>query len=248
MADIEITGLTAILYAALAAVDEFAIEDIDAGETKRVALSEIKKYVLDNGTIGGTTAGDPADIDSAQTFTNKTLTAPLLNEAVAVTSTASEVNTLHGSGITNADLIKVHALTASAAELNYTGGVTSAIQSQINAILAVTPQLTQRVFSYYSEFTASGTDKIITEATVNTAASIPSGYYVDHKSIVATIYSVAGGAYTTLNLGGGTYTLDITETSIGGGVMGLDEIKIGGLTGSSVYCIAITFRIIATGA
>lgn len=36
----------------------------------------------------------------------------------SVTSTAAEINTLHDSAITNADLVKVHAMTAAAADLN----------------------------------------------------------------------------------------------------------------------------------
>lgn len=40
----------------------------------------------------------------------------------AVTSTAAEINTLHGSGIAKADLQKLHGVTATAAEVNKLAG------------------------------------------------------------------------------------------------------------------------------
>lgn len=69
----------------------------------------------------------------------------LLTDVSDVTSTASEVNQLAGSGVLTADLTKLHAVTSTAAalniltgatltttELNYVDGVTSAIQTQLN--------------------------------------------------------------------------------------------------------------------
>lgn len=61
-------------------------------------------------------------ISGTQTLTNKTLTSPKLNEDVAVTAKATEVNVLAGIPAT---------LTAT--ELGYVDGVTSAIQTQLNA-------------------------------------------------------------------------------------------------------------------
>jgi hypothetical protein len=61
-----------------------------------------------------------ADLSTAQTFTNKTLTSPNVNEAVALTATSTELNILDGA-------------TLSTTELNYVDGVTSAIQTQIDA-------------------------------------------------------------------------------------------------------------------
>jgi hypothetical protein len=55
----------------------------------------------------------------AQTLTNKTLTSPNINENVALTATATELNILDGA-------------TLSTTELNYVDGVTSAIQTQID--------------------------------------------------------------------------------------------------------------------
>jgi hypothetical protein len=57
---------------------------------------------------------------STSTLTNKTLTSPKINENVALTASATELNILDGA-------------TLSTTELNYVDGVTSAIQTQIDA-------------------------------------------------------------------------------------------------------------------
>ena len=55
----------------------------------------------------------------AETLTNKTLTLPKINEDVAVTSTATELNLLDGvSGLVQADLTKLAAIDATAAEID----------------------------------------------------------------------------------------------------------------------------------
>jgi hypothetical protein len=75
---------------------------------------------------GNVTVTLPAATDTlvgkatTDTLTNKTLTSPKINEDVAVTSTATELNILDG-------------VTATTAELNYVDGVTSAIQTQLDA-------------------------------------------------------------------------------------------------------------------
>ena len=63
---------------------------------------------------------------TTDTLTNKTLTSPKINEDVAVTSTATEINVLDGipAGLT-------------ATELGYVDGVTSAIQTQLDAKAAL---------------------------------------------------------------------------------------------------------------
>lgn len=60
-----------------------------------------------------------ADLSTAQTFTNKTLTTPNINEAVQLTATSTELNILDGAIL-------------STTELNYVDGVTSAIQTQLD--------------------------------------------------------------------------------------------------------------------
>jgi hypothetical protein len=95
------------------------------------------------GAVVGTT--------NTQTLTNKTLTSPKINEDVAVTATATELNLIDGSvagtivnskavvygsaGEVNATTLQIAgtSLTATATELNYVDGVTSAIQTQIDS-------------------------------------------------------------------------------------------------------------------
>jgi hypothetical protein len=87
----------------------------------------VTSIVAGTGLTGGTiTAAGTIAIDSTvatlagtQTLTNKTLTSPKINEDVAVTSTATELNLLDGvSGLVQADLTKLAAVDSTAAELN----------------------------------------------------------------------------------------------------------------------------------
>ena len=65
-------------------------------------------------------------IAATQTLTNKTLTSPKINEDVALTATATELNLLDGvSGLAQADFTKLAAVDSTAAELNILDGVTS---------------------------------------------------------------------------------------------------------------------------
>lgn len=97
------------------------------------------------GAVVGTT--------NTQTLTNKTLTTPKINEDVALTATATELNLIDGSaagtiangkavvygsaGEVNATTLQIAgtSLTATATELNYVDGVTSAIQTQLDGKL-----------------------------------------------------------------------------------------------------------------
>ena len=85
--------------------------DDSAATLNFVVDNDLSNY--DNSSSGFTTAS------STTTFTNKTLTSPKINEDVAVTSTATELNLLDG-------------VTATTAELNHTDGVTSNIQTQLD--------------------------------------------------------------------------------------------------------------------
>ncbi len=64
--------------------------------------------------------------DTTQTLTNKRLTSPKINEDVALTSTATELNLLDGvSGLVQADFTKLAAIDATATELNIMDGDTT---------------------------------------------------------------------------------------------------------------------------
>jgi hypothetical protein len=75
-----------------------------------------------------------ASITGTETLTNKTLTSPKINEDVALTASATELNILDGIPAT---------LTAT--ELGYVDGVTSSIQTQLNGKQATLTGLTSTV-------------------------------------------------------------------------------------------------------
>jgi hypothetical protein len=68
-----------------------------------------------------------------QTLTNKRLTSPKINEDVALTATATELNVLDGITSSTSELNILDGATLSVTELNYVDGVTSAIQTQLDA-------------------------------------------------------------------------------------------------------------------
>ena len=74
---------------------------------------------------------------STDTLTNKTLTSPKINEDVAVTSTATELNLLDGVTSTTAELNILDGVTSTAAELNILDGVTSTA-AELNALDGIT--------------------------------------------------------------------------------------------------------------
>jgi len=78
-----------------------------------------------------------ADLSTAQTLTNKTLTSPNINEAVALTATATELNVLDGITSTTAELNILDGVTSTAAELNILDGVTSTA-AELNILDGVT--------------------------------------------------------------------------------------------------------------
>ena len=72
-----------------------------------------------------------------ETLTNKTLTSPKVNEDVAVTATATEINLLDGVTATTAELNILDGVTSTAAELNILDGVTSTT-AELNILDGVT--------------------------------------------------------------------------------------------------------------
>ena len=252
MADKKITELDTLTYATAAPGDLFVIEDIDGSETKAITAENLGKYVLGNRTIGGTSAGDIVTIDGTQTLTNKTITSPSVNGGAALTVTSDELNKLGGVTAVTADFNAIAGIAAAGVtptELGYVNGVTSGIQAQLNALWTVAGT-TARTFTYAEEWNNNAsTTKTITQATINTACSIPSGYYVDHTSIQCALYARDGDQYSLVVFTGGP-TFKFTRTNVGGGVQGLNSIVLGGLTNDSTtdYLFNCTFRVIASGA
>jgi len=87
---------------------------------------------------GVTTTSDLVSTTIPQTLTNKTLTSPKINEDVALTSTATELNLLDGvSGLVQADFTKLAAIDSSATELNLLDGVSGLVQADFTKLAAV---------------------------------------------------------------------------------------------------------------
>ena len=86
---------------------------------------------------GSSDTQDLVAVDITQTLTNKRLTSPKLNEDVAITATATEVNILDGVTSTTAELNILDGVTSTAAELNILDGVTSTT-AELNILDGVT--------------------------------------------------------------------------------------------------------------
>lgn len=235
----------AILYSGVASGDVFFITDIDVDTDKKIEAGELKKYVLENKTLGGSATTDIPTNASTGTFTNKTLTAPKINENVAVTATATELNKMAGCTASTAELNLTHTY---ASKIPYIANVTSDIQAQING-LSIDPLFL--VHCYGSTFTADGTgNKIVTEDAILTALGLSTtAYYIDPTSMHGTCAGVSNGTYTVIDdtSASAPNVLVTWTTQTDGGTVHLDGIKVGGMTPASQYNIAFTFKLLATG-
>ena len=91
---------------------------------------------------GSSDTQDLVAVDITQTLTNKRLTSPKLNEDVAITATATEVNLLDGVTATTAELNILDGVTSTASELNILDGVTSTT-AELNILDGVTTTATE---------------------------------------------------------------------------------------------------------
>jgi hypothetical protein len=114
------TGYNKITVVHLASNNTFSADDELSVHFTGVGL---KGDTGSTGSTGSTGATGDVSLAGTQTLTNKTLTAPKINENVAVTSTATELNLLDGvSGLVQADFTKLAAIDASATEINQLDG------------------------------------------------------------------------------------------------------------------------------
>jgi hypothetical protein len=125
-------GSTSITYTTITPQNVGTVTSITAG----TGLSG--GAITSSGTIAIDTA-TTVDKTTAQTLTNKTLTSPKINEDVAVTSTATELNLLDGvSGLVQADLTKLAAIDSTAAEIDTLDGLSRGSIIYGNASAATT--------------------------------------------------------------------------------------------------------------
>jgi hypothetical protein len=140
--DLTVVGTTTIIDSTILQVQneiKFEGTTTDDFETSLVAAGPTADRTI---TLPDAT-GTVALLDASQTFTNKTLTSPNINEAVALTATATELNTLDGITASTAQINVLTSLTASAIELNILDGVlsTTAELNKLSGATATTAEL-----------------------------------------------------------------------------------------------------------
>jgi hypothetical protein len=188
-------GSTSITYTTITPQNVGTVTSITAG----TGLSG--GAITSSGTIAIDTA-TTVDKTTAQTLTNKTLTSPKINEDVAVTSTATELNLLDGvSGLVQADLTKLAAIDASAAEIDTLDGLSrgSIIYGNASAATTVlTKGTANQVLTSdgtdisWSDPASGGTDwqsSIVTAATLTAVAGKVIGL-IQHQMLVQLLYQV----------------------------------------------------------
>ena len=127
-----------------------AVSDADVASLAGAETLTNKTINLTSNTLTTTLAqlntavsdADVASLAGAETLTNKTLTSPNINEAVALTATATELNVLDGITSSTAELNILDGVTSTAAELNILDGVT-ATAAQINVLTSLTSSATE---------------------------------------------------------------------------------------------------------
>jgi cytoskeletal protein CcmA (bactofilin family) len=143
---------------------------------------------------------------STDTLTNKTLTSPKINEDVAVTSTATELNLLDGVTSTTAELNILDGVTSTATELNILDGVTSTT-AELNILDGVT---------------ASAAD-------INLIDGITNGTVIASKAIITdSNKDITGGRNITISGELDAATLDISGDADIDGTLEADAITVGG--------------------
>jgi len=160
-----------------------------------------------------------ATLNATQTLINKTLNSPRINEATILSATSTELNKLAGSTFT-------------AAELNYVTGVTAAIQTQINNVIAS-----------LSSAVPTGTLSMFA------GSSAPTGYLIcDGSEVSRTTYSAlwdvlrAGTSSSPYGDGNGTTTFRLPDlrgrAPIGVGTgTGLTARNRGATTGTETHTL-----------
>jgi len=143
-------------------------------------------------TLPATTSTIVGD-SATQTLTNKTLTSPKVNEDVAVTSTATEINILDG-------------VTSSTAELNILDGVTSTT-AEINKLDGVTATTAEINYLDIATLGLSAASKAVT-ADANGVITLDNGFSEEYAAVTSSSNAVSLDLQTA-----GNFSHDLTENT-----------------------------------
>ena len=126
-------------------------------------LTTLSATNLTSGTVpDARLSSSVATLTGTQTLTNKTLTSPKINEDVAVTSTATELNLLDGvSGLVQADFTKLAAVTSTADELNLLDGVSGLVQADFTKLAAVDSTAAELNYSDLATLGTTAASKVL---------------------------------------------------------------------------------------
>ena len=220
-----VTGSTPILSAT--GSDTNIGLDIDTKGAGDLTLTSGGAIDLASSTPATVNSVAIVDLSTAQTMTNKTLTSPNLNEAVAVTATATEVNILDGVTSTTAELNILDGVTSTATELNLLDGITTLSGSNTGDEAS-------------ASVTVEGISELATTAEIDTGTdstrTMPVDQFVASKRNVRTIVRdvIADDADQTVDATlAGDFSCPIAGTIIEVGV----TVSTAGTTGTSTHDI-----------
>ena len=198
-------------------------------------------------TLTLTSTGGDVDLvstASTATLTNKTLTSPKINEDVALTATATELNLLDGvSGLVQADFTKLAAVDATAAELNLTDGSSAGTIVNSKAV----------IYGSSGEVNATtlqiaGTSITASAADINLIDGITNGTVIASKAIITdSNKDISGGRNITISGELDAATLDISGDADIDGTLEADAITVNGTALNTVIANEATALAIALG-
>jgi hypothetical protein len=198
-------GSTSITYTTITPQNVGTVTSITAG----TGLSG--GAITSSGTIAIDTA-TTVDKTTAQTLTNKTLTSPKINEDVAVTSTATELNLLDGvSGLVQADLTKLAAIDATAAEIDTLDGLSRGSIIYGNASAATTV------------LTKGTANQVLTSDGTDISWSDPASGGTSWQSVQTTGFTAVAGEGYPCNTTSAAFTVTLpSSASVGDSIQIVD--------------------------
>jgi hypothetical protein len=201
-------------------------------------------------TLPAGSDGDGNGDDTTQTLTNKTLTSPKINEDVALTSTATELNLLDGvSGLVQADFTKLAAIDATDTEINTvadgnTSVGTTAVADGDGIVTndgGTMRQTTVQTFATYFGSEITNMSNLVETGALN-AGSITSGF--GNIDIGSSTFDTTGAVSTgdislpkqkIIKIGGSTEAHDFGDEHSGHGITITMEAGAGLTEGKAVY-------------